>query len=145
MKAVKTRFVEPYRKNAAGQLVPNLEILKKNPNTAGVYLIKSNRSGKIIYVGYSSSQLYKTLYRHFQEWNDRQQNRFTYAKTGYTVRVILTTKPRAAILEKHLIQAFRPRDNKTKYENYLSDLENEKAADILQDTPFLGITDDCPF
>lgn len=126
--AKKTRFVDPY--NEKGRI--NLPTCPKC-RQSGVYLIKSKRSGAIIYVGHSSTNLYKTILRHFQTWNDRKQERFVYNKTGYTIRVIFTTPSRAALLEKYLILKLKPRDNKMKYENYL-DFKEEKQAEIIYKT-----------
>lgn len=81
----KTRFLVPYKESANGTLKPNLPHLTTTEKQAGVYLIKSNRTGKIVYVGYSENQLYKTIYRHFQKWKDIQRKvktRFTYSKDG---------------------------------------------------------------
>jgi excinuclease UvrABC nuclease subunit len=141
MKAVKTKFVAPYK--AKGErLVPNLEILKSNKEAAGAYMIKSNRTGKIVYVGYSQSQLYKTVYRHFQKWNDRRAERKVYSPHYYTVRVIITTQSRAFLLEKYLIQKLKPRDNQEKYENYLFASQKKDAEKILNDTDFISISED---
>jgi hypothetical protein len=57
----KTRYKEPYNKYGK----TNFGFTE---NKSGVYLIKSKRTNKIVYVGYSASNLYKTMYRHFQSW-----------------------------------------------------------------------------
>ena len=137
---VKTKFIEPYRKEG-DRYRTNLDFLCSKCNNAGVYFIKSNRTDEIIYIGYSAANLYKTIYRHFQEWNDKAQQRFTYSKTGYTVRVILTTPARAALLEKYLIQKFQPRDNELKYKDYLSEKQIERATEIVDNTPVVSIED----
>ena len=93
----KSRFKKPYLKNGK-------TAFRHISGKAGVYLIKSIKTGKILYVGHSKTDLYKTMYRHFQEWNDNTQVRTTFAnKNAYTVRVVLTTPARAARLEKGLI------------------------------------------
>lgn len=84
-------------------------------NRAGVYLIKSKQTNKIMYVGHSATSLKKTLYRHFQKWNDRQQDRFVYDKNKYMVKIYRTTPRIAPRLEKALIQKFTPPHNKNKY------------------------------
>lgn len=87
---------------------------------SGVYLIKKKDSGKIVYVGHSKNNLYRTLYRHFQKWTHSQKV-ITYSDPNqYTVRVILTTPTQAARLEAYLIQKYNPVDNEhkmVKYEN----------------------------
>lgn len=137
-KAIQSKFIPPYRKEK-GKLKNNLSFLCTRCHTSGVYLIRDTATGKVIYVGYSASNLYKTILRHFQEWNDRQQRRYVYSKTGYTVRVILTTKARAALLEKYLIVKMQPRDNKEKYDGYLTKAQTEKAAQIVQETKIVPI------
>lgn len=141
--AYKTRFAAPYR-IVGGREVVNLPTCPRCAQT-GVYFIKSNRTGKVIYIGYSSSNLYKTITRHFQTWNDKQQDRFVYSKNGYTVRVIFTSMNRAAILEKYLITKYKPRDNKMKYDSYLSASEEKQAANIEAKAEFISVHDDVPF
>lgn len=94
----KTRYFDPYTANKRGRLVPTLADCWTCAES-GVYLIRSNRTQDIVYVGSSSTQLKKTIYRHFQQWTDRQQStgrmfdRHTFPKTGYQVRIIKTTPP----------------------------------------------------
>jgi excinuclease UvrABC nuclease subunit len=106
----------------------------------GTYLIKSKQTGDIIYVGYSATNLYKTLYRHFQTWNDSAQNRFVYDRNKYTVRVILTIPTRAAQLEKALILKYKPRDNKNKH---TSQELNFQEVQALQD--YFSTETEAPF
>jgi hypothetical protein len=83
----------------------------------GVYLIKEN--GKIVYIGYSLNDLYKTMYRHFQTWNHTGQEVVSYNAKGsdtYTVRVVYCTPSQADRLERYLIRKHKPRDNKYIYE-----------------------------
>jgi len=77
----KSRFLPPYNETGG-------TTFKDTVSKPGVYLIK-NSVGEIIYVGYSKNNLYRTLYRHFQVWNDRNP-RITYKKTGYTVQIAFT-------------------------------------------------------
>ena len=110
---------------------------------SGVYLIKEN--GVLVYVGYSETNLYKTMYRHFQYWKDKQY-RVTYSdklKTGsYLVRVIFCTPAQAFRLEGALILKYRPRDNAHQYEGYELDEKDEKILSQYKET----ITErDAPF
>ena len=85
-------------------------------NKPGVYIIYQD--GAPIYVGYSSNNVYKTMYRHFQSWRDKRQTRVTYLPTDsrITARVIYTrTAKQAAALEYALIVKYQPRDNPTLY------------------------------
>jgi excinuclease UvrABC nuclease subunit len=103
-KLYKQRRVKPYQ--ASGKTTFNLR------GKPGVYLIYSGE--RVVYVGYSGTNLYKTMYRHFQKWNDRtQQKRVVYRDLkGITVRVVYTNNAgTASKLEKALIVKHKPRDN----------------------------------
>ena len=110
----------------------------------GVYLIYQNN--ELVYVGHSSYDLYKTMYRHFQRWNDPKQARVTYSpeNTNIKVRVIYTTAIRAKKLEKALILKYQPKDNPEKYENFVLDKKSEKVL-IEAENEFTAITEDLPF
>lgn len=137
------KYYPPYKPNGRTNFP---ETQKK----AGVYLIKEN--GKLVYVGYSSNDLYKTLYRHFQVWTEQmyrggpREPRLTYIKkmkrNHYTVRVILCSQPQAARLEKALIIKYKPRDNSIKYENYTIDHQDVKVEKEYFNT---DVSLDCPF
>lgn len=118
---LRTRLVSPYTANGRA-VFPTRQ-------WPGVYLIF--RADGLRYVGFSGSDVYKALYRHFQQWNDqsRDRPRAVYPKGGSTrVRVIYTNgAAQAARLERALIIRFRPADNPDKLLNY--DLgEPERAA-----------------
>lgn len=86
----------------------------------GVYKIFENT--KLVYVGSSASDLYKTISRHFQKWKDsRQLGRISYkdqlGKKSYTFKVELMPKATANEIkakEYRLIKRYKPRDNKLK-------------------------------
>jgi len=101
----------------------------KTQGIAGVYFI-FNRDGKLKYIGYSGSCVYKALYRHFQSWKDTNQERFTYPR-DYYVRLIITTPTRAQELEKYLILKMSPPDGLIKYQRYSPEKE-EKIKVIIQ-------------
>jgi len=109
----KTRWKEPY--NKAGKTnFPERE-------RPGVYLIKNKTSGKIVYVGYSANNLYRTMYRHFQQWNHSEQPIVTYQAKGpenYLCRVIYCTAKQAVTLEEMLILKYKPEDNPQKLDFY---------------------------
>lgn len=113
-------------------------------NRAGVYIIKENN--KIVYVGMSKGNLYKTLYRHFQQWHHSQQEVVTYvnklSRNRYTVRVILCTPLQAEKLERGLIIKYKPRDNEIKYNGYQLKLTDKKIIEQYED---LTTINDCPF
>jgi excinuclease UvrABC nuclease subunit len=137
---VKTKFIEPYWKEG-DRFKTNLDFLCSKCHNSGVYFIKSNKTDEVIYIGYSAANLYKTVYRHFQKWHDKDQERIVYNKTGYSIRIILTSPARAALLEKYLIQKFKPRDNELKYNNYLSERQIERAEEIVDGTPTVSVDD----
>lgn len=104
----------------------------------GVYLIK--HKGKIVYVGLSRTDARKTMYRHFQVWNDRRTDwtkkmqpydRVTYEgknRADFLVKVIFCkTGIEAEILEQLLIGKFKPKDNSLKIYLY-SDAEYNKMT-----------------
>lgn len=112
MKVKKSNYVKPYDKQGN-------TTLKHTNGKRGVYIIRID--GKIRYIGYSGSNLYKTLYRHFQSWIDPTQQRVTYKaiRNRATVRVVLTNRAdQAAKLEKALILLYQPKDNPDKLERY---------------------------
>ena len=128
----KSKFFPVYRITNDQQRRTNLAGAK---GKAGVYLIKER--GKIVYVGHSTSDLYKTALRHFQTWNDRTQERVTYAGKpieDYTIRIVITTAKQAPALEKKLILRHNPRDNWQKYESYTLSAYDNQALDTYDNT-----------
>lgn len=109
----KFKFLPPYSK-------PGKTNFPKTRDRAGVYLIKE--AGKLVYIGLSQTNLYCTLYRHFEAWNHSGQEVVTYQsrlkRYAYTVRVVLCIPAQALRLERALIKKYKPRDNEMKYENY---------------------------
>jgi len=140
----KFKYRAPYKKNGKTNFP---ETSKKT----GVYLIKKN--DKIIYIGYFAYDLYKTIYRHFQEWNDKDQpTRITYknqlSRENFTIRVVYCSNKRAAALEKALILKHLPKDNKIKYTEYLkntSKTEENYINSIKQIYEFAPILNEAPF
>lgn len=90
----------------------------------GVYLIAEN--GKIVYVGYSKSDVYMAMMRHFYSWEDQRVDgrvfeRVSYVnklkRNRYTARIVTTTPKRAEILEALLIKKHSPRDKEAPRDN----------------------------
>ena len=99
---------------------------------AGVYMIYAP-FGQLRYIGFSGSQLEKTILRHFQSWEDNKQVRVSYAnKDLYSVRIVLTTPTRAAALERALIVKYKPVDNPNKLALYLSAKEDIMMLDEFE-------------
>ena len=78
-------------------------------------MIRRKGAKRPVYVGYSGSDLYKTMYRHFQSWDDKTQYRATYPKRGYEILVIVPrSRVLASAIEQYYIEKFKPRDAKRK-------------------------------
>lgn len=147
------KFAPPYRpgKTKGSQRTT----FPETRDHAGVYIIKED--GRIVYVGFSSYSVYKTMYRHFQEWNHRFQEVVSYAsrlgRHKYTVRPILCTDRQAYALEKRLIRKYHPRDNSVQYEAMLQeqDTRAKSYAAQVEQTYFdaarnaVEFTDEVPF
>jgi excinuclease UvrABC nuclease subunit len=132
---IKTRLYSPY--DAKGKTT--------FPSRAksGVYLIY--KEDVLRYVGYSASDIYKTMYRHFQSWPDPKQVRVVYKNLkGVKVRVIYCTPSQAAKLERAIIIRHEPKDNPQKLLNFKMDagetavLKSYYTADAtpVDDVPF---------
>tara|TARA_R100001163_G_scaffold35727_1_gene27453 strand:- start:1861 stop:2259 length:399 start_codon:yes stop_codon:yes gene_type:complete len=124
----KTGWKEPYKK-VDGKIRTNFRNTYKK---SGVYIIKDKKTNKILYVGGSSNNVYRTMYRHYQEWSD-QQKRATYKKFGTKVRVILGTKNQAYRLERYLTKKLDPRDIDYKYRQLELDLKDKKVIDAYKE------------
>lgn len=136
-----SKYQPPY--NANGRAT-----FQNHKGIPGCYIIKIN--DKIRYIGYSATYLYKTLYRHFQTWNDWRKKRVTYKeylnnpRFKIRVRIILTnTITQAENLEKALILKYKPSDNLDKLENYL--VTPQKEAAIIKTLDTYRDTDPVPF
>lgn len=104
----------PYHKNPkTGKQKTSLKLY--TDSKCGAYMIRSKRTKEILYVGYSASQLYKTLYRHFQNWLDNQSR--TVYKNPFAYQVMIITNPNcnnAFLIEQYYLQKHQPRDNANK-------------------------------
>ena len=112
----------------------------------GVYVIK--RAGRLRYVGFSTVDVYKALYRHFQTWNDRSrpEPRVVYRNLAdIRVRVIYTdSAAQAARLERALIIRFKPPDNPQQLLDLQVTPAMERTMDEAANADWLPI-DDVPF
>lgn len=143
-----SRWFPPYIKKGK-QWRTTLRYITKS--TCGVYIIRSKQTKDILYVGYSGQkggQLEKTLYRHFQSWEDKKQRRVTFAsKTAYEVMLIL--HPNCQMnwqLEQYYIQTLKPKQ-KTRIEIPIEDIPfkatpnplkqaNEEWKQLEEEIPF---------
>jgi len=144
----KSAWIKPY--NADGST--NLTALS---NTSGVYLIRKIGNKLPVYIGMSAGRkkkpnLYKTILRHFQSWDD-SQTRVTYPKQGYEIRIIKATPLQAYRLERTLIIAYKPKDNPNQYDQLEIDTPEErliKKAALLPEDSFwydLDVNQENPF
>lgn len=110
---------------------------------SGVYVIYRNSDP--VYVGMSKTDVYRTMYRHFQQWNDNTQIRVTYdlkrLRSNFTCRVIICTPAQAERLEKMLILKYKPKDNPMKYSAFQPQKMDKVAYDDFIGTPI----ESCPF
>lgn len=116
-------------------------------NVPGVYMIYKGK--KLLYVGFSATNLYKTMYRHFQSWDDPRQIRITY--DPFKVKVVVTyceTPEEADILEKSLILKYKPKDNPILYKGFEADKEEKKMFNYFieeESQPVVEWEGDLPF
>jgi hypothetical protein len=98
-------FIHPYLNKKVNPKI------KQFYGNSGVYIIKKRGGKKFLYIGFSGSNLYKTLLRHFQSWNDPTQKRVVFKKSGYVVKVFSTTAKRAKVWETFLVNKYKPSKN----------------------------------
>lgn len=87
----------------------------------GTYIIfEEGRGGfrEPVYVGWSDSDLYNTIRRHFYKWDDDRgvsySGKLKSRRYKYYVKVYLTNKTDAYPLEANLIYELQPRDNQNR-------------------------------
>ena len=125
----KTKVLPPYQDN--GHTTFNKRA------TSGVYLIF--KKNILRYVGFSSTNLYRTLYRHFQKWEGTYfgQRRVIY-KNLKDIKVLCIYTDNAAQaenLEKALIIKKKPIDNPHKYKKYTTEPKEDKAYTTYTSAP----------
>lgn len=135
-------FSPYFTKKGAKKPVTALQYVTKSQ--CGVYIIRSKRTKEILYVGHSSKQLYKTLYRHFQDWESSTQYRATYYQhSAYEIMIILTGSCDTAYMtEQYYIHKVKPRDGVRKLEVPIDEIsfvglpKPESNDDWKKDVPF---------
>jgi hypothetical protein len=129
---------------------------------AGVYFIteKIGDKFKLVYIGYSGTDVKKTMYRHFQKWIDKRHpenkrvqriERVSYfdknfINTDYKCKVFFCKNANeAASLESALINKLKPRDNSFKmgfdaevqfYLKKYKEADELPASQTFEDLPF---------
>lgn len=124
----RTRFLPPY--------LPSGRTTFSEAGCPGCYII--TKAGRIRYVGFSANNVYKTLYRHFQKWNDPRQERVTYMQRhDVRVRVLYTpSAAKARELERALIIKHQPPDNTDKLKGYRLTDEGHTLVTASEDNTF---------
>ena len=120
----KSSFRDPYKKDK-GKISTTF---RNTYEKSGVYIIRSKKTKNILYVGGSSNNLYRTMYRHFQSWEDKQK-RATYGKFSTQVKVILATPIEAHSLEIRLTKELKPKDIDYKYKQVELDFKDKKVQE----------------
>lgn len=137
---ISTKFFAPFNEKNK----PSLKILNKK-FSSGVYYIKERASNRIVYIGLSQNNLYRTIYRHFYYW--RQRN--WYSKDEYLIKIIFTTPAQAIKLEKFLILKYKKLgqadDNYLNYSLDLTDAEKSSAKMDLSNPIIVNSDEDYPF
>lgn len=127
----KTKRLPPYQENGHATF--------NKRNVCGTYLIY--KKGVLRYVGFSSNNLYRTLYRHFQAWETQSQTRAVYKNLkDIKVCVVYTNNGvEAENLEKAIIIKKKPTDNEHKYKKYTTDKAENKAFNLYTGAPLVDI------
>ena len=101
----------------------------------GVYILRE--AGRIVYIGFSGTDVRKTMYRHFQKWTDKRHpdnrraylyDRVTYKgkEDKFTAQVFFCkTSKEAAALENALILKYEPRDNAAKLDIFSAGVKRD--------------------
>ena len=120
----KTRWIEIYK--SAGKI--NFASLY---NKIGVYLIRSKKTNKIVYIGYSGlggkGNLAKTAIRHFQDWSNTDQKRvfFKNASNFQIKFYVCRSSGVAQKLELYLRAKLQPTKNPQKIDkSFAGNIEN---------------------
>lgn len=143
----KTKLFRPYKNGK-----PTFKIRNKS----GAYLIY--KDGKVVYVGYSSVDVYKTMYRHFQQWNATQNVVSFYGEflENFRCKIIFCTPKQAVALEYYFINKYMPdlnihvpniykdRSYKEKTVKTLFNIYAEDVKDMYKGSQN-NIEDDVPF
>jgi len=100
---------------------------------SGCYFIR--KAGKIVYIGFSGTDVKKTMYRHLQKWKDKRHpenrraffyDRVTYDRDAVTLQVVFTkTSKEAAALEQILILKYKPQDNASKLDLFSAGVKRD--------------------
>ena len=136
----KTRFKKPYRNDGKTNF-------RESSKQSGVYIIADKKSKELLYVGYSTYDLYKTMYRHFQAWPRSKSNwqyRAVFDREKCLVRIVYLSPGRSIKLERALILKHQPPYNKEKYENHILTVSEKNQVAEYENSPCIK-DEDIPF
>lgn len=87
--------------------------MKRATDQSGVYIIRANGSGEILYIGEShTDRLKETLTRHFRSWQDSAERiHFTFDPAAVAVAVRYTSAGDAVHQQNELIAELGPKFN----------------------------------
>ena len=127
----KTRFVYPFNTGYGYKRI------FKERFRPGAYIIKKGK--EILYIGFSGTDVIKTMYRHFYTWSDSQYRAvFNRNDKNIKVRVIYTNKAeQAAKLERALMIKYNPKFN------YKTPTNEQADSKII--STYLNLTEAAPF
>jgi hypothetical protein len=108
-------------------------------NKPGVYIVYEDK--KVVYVGYSGNNVYRTMYRHFQRWSDNTQYRALFNRNRHKVRLIYCTQAKAKKLEDALILKYKPVYNSNIFANFEPDKREITILEEYNDTEFAPIAE----
>ena len=131
---IKTKIHSPYIKKGNKE-----KTFFSDRFSSGVYIVYDKN--KIIYVGFSSTDLYKTMYRHFQSWGTSKQYRAIFNRNKHKVRVVYCTAKKAYDLEKALILKHKPEMNEQTYDMYEPDNKEIKVLNEYFETDIAPINE----
>ena len=122
----KQRLVKPYKEvKGVKHTTCNLR------NVGGIYIIYDLYQN-VKYIGMSGNNLYRTMYRHFQDWKSSNQIRVTYNPNRVKVAVTYSTDINKIYdLEKALIIKYRDKfklDNPNQYREKKKDEPYVRSA-----------------
>lgn len=105
-----TVWFDPYEEKPFPDRGKFSQQIKDAKGKSGCYLIKEG--SKVVYVGKSKTQLYKTITRHFQKWNDKQYRVSYDVWAGkYKVKILYSNHYKISDLECELYNKYNSRDN----------------------------------
>ncbi|MDD5006525.1 MAG: hypothetical protein PHS93_10315 [Candidatus Omnitrophica bacterium] len=128
-----SKWFNPYYKQKGTDRCTLTRISRR---VSGLYFIRSRRTKKIIYIGYSLGRLYYTMYRHFEQWTTKYHEPVTFSRDSVQVRVLFCEKHHVERLEHHFIRKYKPAYNRMQYDTEFIETKVTGAPKLEEDIPF---------